>query len=601
MKNLHQHIIRLVASIALTLLIQVAALALVKYDEDRLEIQGVQLLQDSENDKLYYYLPQFPRVSTNVEGDLEFLFMKYVDAEGDNGGLFHALIEFSLPEEQVAELEAALQQEVPGAKLAGQVPMLQTLNEKNEYVPSSFSVISSVLNNTTGDYPFTETFKTSGHAPLLKGSKAAIAAKLNQKGATLLWESFQGTTSDVSVMVSGYYEAQVKAYGAVVSAEVNTLYEHFSQIKNDQERFTKEEIRKIADKLMQDQTISIDVFDRSKTLGIETEQMEGILDIITAKLTELIFNAESGWSKVPDVETALEEDQIPRSQKRGWLGRVFGKRKDTPYISDHQFVLKERTELRSHKFYLNLNKSTVIKVPFYSTGNIGGRFYEENQTDNKYFRIVNMDDPDFQIKKLDFVLDGAYAGSYNSVLNFIMVSFRKKYSNGQHDVVKDLIFDRNQLLNDETLTQNILYPRLGLDAEEFNQYEYRVKYAMTGNRGNFYVPTKDEWQQSTEASITLTPPYLKTDVVIDLERERMKVLGIRSARILFTVTLNGREEQQITKILRVDDTENINHVSLYHDKDTTVKYQINWYTDSKTIEDDELALKGTYIFLHPPK
>jgi len=600
MKN--QYIRRFIACIVLLAIIQASAFALVKYDEGRLEILGVQLLQDSEDDKLYYYLPQFPKIATNANDDLEFVFMKYVDEKGDNGGLFHALVEFSLPDELIEELATELKAKVPGAELAGQVPMMQTMDEEGKVVMGSFQVISSVLNDTSGENAFTQTFKTSGHAPLLKGSKAAIAAKLNQKGATLLWESFQGTTSDVSVMVSGYYEASVKAYGATVSAEVNTIYEHFSRLSNEQQKYTKEQVRKITDELIQNKTLTIKVFDRSKALGVDSEEMEGMLDIITAKLTQLMFDAEAGWAQQPDMEVAIEEGQISGRQKKGWLGKIFGKQKDSPYVSDNQFVLKERKEIRSHKFYLNLNKSTVIKIPFHSTGNIGGSFYEDNQTpDNKYFRIVNMDDPDFQFKKLDFVLDGAYTDFYNSVLNFITVSIRKKYSNGQHDVVKDLIFDREQLLNDETLTQSISYPRLGLAGDEFNEYEYRIKYALTRNRGNVYVPEKEEGLPSTEPSITLAPPYIKTDIAIDLDKTELAHQGIRSARILFTVKLNGEQEEQKTIVLRAGDEHNSSEVALYHDKNTPIAYQIDWYTDDGVIESKSIELKGNYIFLYPPK
>ena len=37
--------------------------AIVKYDEGRMEINGIQLFQDSENARAYYYLPPYPRVS----------------------------------------------------------------------------------------------------------------------------------------------------------------------------------------------------------------------------------------------------------------------------------------------------------------------------------------------------------------------------------------------------------------------------------------------------------------------------------------------------------------------------------------------------------
>src|SRR3954464_10037129 len=81
------------------------AAAIIKYDEGALFINGVTLLQDRENPKDYYYLPQYPRLATKEDGTLEFLCIKYIGekAEG-NGGLFHALIEFSLPADLITSI-----------------------------------------------------------------------------------------------------------------------------------------------------------------------------------------------------------------------------------------------------------------------------------------------------------------------------------------------------------------------------------------------------------------------------------------------------------------------------------------------------------------
>lgn len=77
------------------------ALALVKYDEGRLAIMGVQLLQDYSDAKKYYYLPQYPRLAQRVlengEREFEFLCVKYIGisdngTEVASGGLLHALI-----------------------------------------------------------------------------------------------------------------------------------------------------------------------------------------------------------------------------------------------------------------------------------------------------------------------------------------------------------------------------------------------------------------------------------------------------------------------------------------------------------------------------
>src|SRR4051812_1942476 len=180
------------------------ASALVNYDKGSRAILGVQLLQDSEDPTAYYYLPQFPRLAMKDDSTYEFLCLKYVDqAGGTNGGLFHALIEFTLPDAVVKRVEAALKEKVAGARLMGPVPLMQSVKDGEDGL-GSFEVVSAVLANK-GEGGFTRSLVTSGRAPLMPGSKAVVAALLKQEGATLLWNSLTSPTSDVSVAIHGYY------------------------------------------------------------------------------------------------------------------------------------------------------------------------------------------------------------------------------------------------------------------------------------------------------------------------------------------------------------------------------------------------------------
>ncbi len=68
------------------------------YDVGQRTIDGIQLLQDASDASAYYYLPQYPRLATKADGTFEFVCLKYVGgAAATNGGLFHALVEFTLP------------------------------------------------------------------------------------------------------------------------------------------------------------------------------------------------------------------------------------------------------------------------------------------------------------------------------------------------------------------------------------------------------------------------------------------------------------------------------------------------------------------------
>ena len=190
-----------ILAFCLVLLITTQLFATVKYDEGRVQIDGIQLLQDSEDDNAYYYLTRFVKLAQKEDGSYELLCIKYIgENEAASGGIFHALVEFSLPQDIVDTIEGKLKSKVgENAKIVGPVPMRQFTKEGGDGI-GKFDVVSSILTDTEGENAFTSNVLTSGFAPLLPNSKAAIAAKLTPSGSTLLWESLLGSTSDLSLI-----------------------------------------------------------------------------------------------------------------------------------------------------------------------------------------------------------------------------------------------------------------------------------------------------------------------------------------------------------------------------------------------------------------
>jgi len=574
----------------------------VNYDEGRRTINGIQLLQDSNDEKAFHFLPDFPRIAINKAGDFELMCIKYIGENGESsGGLFHALIQFDLPKDVLSNIENELKSQVSGARIVGAVPLLQE-TKSGENVSTGFKVISSILTNTEGKNPFTSNLIAAGPA-LTQGGKTAFAAKLNMNGATLLFKSLESGTSDVSVVVSGYYEAKVKAYNAVVTAEMSTIYKHFSEIKNIQRGFTKRQLRDITDKMIQDQLINIDVFDRSEGLGVKTSDMDGILNIITEKLTDVMFNAEIGWAKQPSKEITVEKGQLKGRRKRGFISKVFGSgAKNDKYVSDDQLVIKKREDIKINKFYLNLNKSTTIKVPVTSSGNIGGLYnILKEEAGDKYFKIVNLDDSDFMMRDVMFLLDLAYVESFSEILNSVTVSFKKTYEKNQDDITNDLIFNNTDLVNG-TNYKTLSYPRLGIKKANWLDYEYKLNWSLKGKSKTIQIPeNKNDWLKSNNPSIVLTPPFKKRNIEIDADKSSFNALGINSCTIRFFVILNGEPTPYKVQILRASDVENTAKINLYHDENEPIIYQVTWYVGNTKIEEKAKRLEDeNYLFLMTP-
>jgi hypothetical protein len=571
--------------------------ALVNYDGGRLEVLGVQLLQDADDGSAYYYLPQFPRLAQKDDGAFELLCLKYIDAQGGtSGGLFHALVEFTLPGEAVEALQKQLEKEIPGARIVGPVPLLQAVEDGEEGM-GSFEVVSAILSDQ-GEEGFTRSMITSGKAPLTPGSKAVVAAILNQQGATLLWESLSGPTSDVSIAIHAYYEAKVKAYNARVTAEAETVYQHLSRISNFQKGFTRRQMRRIVDELQQNGSLKVEVFDRSKGLGVDAKDMDGILQLVTDKLTELMFDQQAGWAKEPPRETAVEAGQIKGRQETGWFSRVFGGERNPKYVSDDQYVLKRRQDIRRNTFTLILDKSTTIRVPVDTAGNLGG-IYDSMGQDPRYFRVVDLADPDFEIRTVHFQVDGAYLDAFTDTINFVSVNYRKIYPD-RPAVTGSLLFSHDDVAAGKTM-QEARFSRLGMASADWTELEYQVVWSVR-DRPAVRVPAdEEEWISSADAAVPLVPPFVKRQVEIDAERSFFGDQDIRAAVVEFATVLADKPRLERKATLRPNDPESTDTIVLYHDRETPVAYRVSWHAAGASQKGGLELLESDYLFLVPPQ
>ena len=611
-----------------SLLFSTQALAQVKYDEGAIYVQGLTFLQGNKDTTEYYYLPQFPRLSSRPDGTLEFLCLQYVNKNAQtSGGLLHALVEFSIPDSILQRLEIGLKKINPLARIAGMVPLMQYKKEADDDLRSGFEVVSATLNTAAnGTESMARSVVTSGYAPFTPGSKAAVAALLNANGATLMWNSFSGQgASDVSLAVNGYYEAAVRAYNAVVTAEMKVIYTHFSKMYNQQQKFTKTQIRKVVDSLEKKGFIKVDVFDRSAGLGVKTTDMDGILSTITNKITETMFDSQNGWSKEPErVDPNLGFDPRGKQGDKTKVGTVAGeiaeaigdineslpiiglftkrakKNLDPEYVTDNQFVLKDVKNIRTSTFYLNLSKQTTIKVPFHTAGNLGGLFSKIGQ-DSRYFRIVNMEDPAFERRSINFQVDGDFVDAFDDVINFVTVNFRKKYSTGGHsDVTSQLLINGDDVKKKISIKE-ISYPRLGITSSDWLNYEYQIIWSFKGRPNPVRFPeNENQWIKSSDPAISLIPPLVKVYMDVDADRREFLSNAVASARIKFATKQAGVMKVVRTVILRADDKSSTNKIAIYHDPNVPVAYQTSWFKNSGTADDANKLVSSGFLFLNIP-
>ena len=569
------------------LLLPLQAAALVNYEAGRLEVNGILLLQDAADSSNYYYIPPAPRVSERKDGGLELLVIKFVDPKGDtSGGLFHMLVSLSLPAEDLKQLQKDLKAIKPDARISGPVPLLQ---EKE----AGFSIISGTLK----DKNFTTSIISSGRAPVTPGSKAAVAATLTAHGATLLFESLQKPTSDVSVALRTYYEAVLPSFKAKVHAEVSTVYTHFSKLKNVQAGYSKKQVRDIVDELVRTGDIKVDVMDRLPD-DSANKAMQSLVDLITGKLTEVIFDQKTGFTAIPEKEKAVEKGQIKSRQKKGFLAKLFTSTGNQKYFTDNQYVLKKREDINRAVFNINLTRRAVIKVPVDTAGNISG-IYQEFSNNPDMFRVINLADPAFQKRELFFRIDGDYINAFEKIMNYAGISIKKAYKD-QADATGELIFTREDI-REGRLSKTWKYARLGEKSSDWLKFGFRTTWSIQGQHKIRQPEDPDKWIETSDPIITIAPPLVRTDLEVDADRFLFEDADIRSATIEIRYKVFGKEKKERLSVMRATDAESVTNAVVFHDSDTDIQYRVNWYpVKGKPDKGQWQNMEDTYLVLSPP-
>jgi hypothetical protein len=359
-----------------------------------------------------------------------------------------------------------------------------------------------------------------------------------------------------------------------VTAEVATMYEHLSTVMNRQEGYKKRELRQVVDELYHDNVIEVEVFDRSKSLGIDASAIEGILNLVTDKIASLMFDHEAGLAKMPEQEQAVTKGQIKGRQSRGAFTKWFAGTGDQPYFTDDQFVIKSREDVRRTTFYLNLAQDTTVRMPVYLAGNMGG-LYESYRDNPDIFRVVNLGDPSFQIREIRFVLDGEWAAAFEGVINWVSVQLLKEYGGDQSDVDDQAELTATDVA-EGTLEQVMMYPRLGVAGQEWLDYKYRVNWSFL-RRGTVSEPAEQGgWLTTSEPVMTLRPPLEITEAELEVDRDAMIDRGVRVGVVEVRSTVMGQADTRRAAVLRVTDAESVVMLNAFHDIGAEPEVRITW-------------------------
>ncbi len=536
----------------------------------------------------YYYLPDKIQLATQADGTLAFSFLRYVrNAENtssgtisesnDAGGIIHAVVNLSIPAEQIRSAERELQKKIPGAKLMGGVM----------YKSGKIALISSIIGS---DGTLTKKVVGLGSAPVLEGQKAAVSVLLTKQGADILRATFKTPTPDLSFQFEmdskGYQSPKsckieadfeqiysnktvgIAAVSPVFAAEIQSAFEDLSnsgaikvtQIGEDAEL---NKMRETA----YNQLVNL-MFDRVGGQGeqdlnsLRPDQQRGLLDRATDLLNHsreeaIQQNERARTENRENANAALSRERVRAISYMDSVYRTRGIRlppssvQNPPQVEQvpvpsfaitASFVQKKTR--RTGKYVVDLNKYTEDQRTFTFSENVGNVM----EKCPKCFVDVNIDDPLYKQRDVIVKLVGIATQDFDTYINSVEVVMRKKHEN-----------------NDMTL-QSLLIDKVAFNAQANNfkmqygwkddnnrtkwlKYDYKTKWTFQGG-----MTVETDWKQQEFSAISLVPPMVKKDVYVEIDPTLVQDKGFRAAEVRLYYK-NG--ESELSKTLSLKSADNI--------------------------------------------
>jgi hypothetical protein len=470
----------------------------------------------------FYYLPSNLELAKYADGTPQFLFLKFTgdDASSPQGALLHFLMTWGMSEPDKNLVQTQLRRFYPNAKIAGAVPM-----EIDE--GGNFTIVSGTVDQ--GD------FIHSGRAPVVAGARVAAATKMDATQAQLMDKTLQDMAiGDVSV--SAFYTYKTLSPG--VSAKIEIDWSRFhSQETSLEAKYTRSKGRgglfgggltsligsKKVKRTYTEMREDIEFLREEGVISIEIDQFEEneVTKAVTDAVMQYFLNATSQLAE-PGGEMpppAAEEENNDPNIRHGHS-----------YVYKESFI-KQMSEQK--KYTLSVHGRVPIRHAVTVTGNIGD-WYEDVKGNKKNVDTVNLNDPFFTIRPINFILDLDAEDIFSTAINFVTINVRKNRGNNR-PFEKHLTIDRKYFENNG-VTISTSYAR-GDDTSE-DVFEYQTVWSV---RGGGQFPATPQWQEGSWESVNLVPPVRGRTIAVEADLGALQSADISRATVQIRYARLGKE------------------------------------------------------------
>ncbi len=513
---------------------------------------GLWCFPDANDSLSYYYLPNEASLSLDKQKNPEFSFIRYVinsasSANSANsieqaggGAILHFLIQYGTSDETISKAEQVLKEKSQNDSIKLKGPII--------FKQGKYALISSIL---TKDGKKQNMLMASGNAPVLEGSKIALSFEMEPETSKLLLESFKMATPDISIV----FDMQFSGLSDPFNAEMTI---NWSQVRKSQHikagakvYFVSADLDMLFDDLRKDNAITL-------TTKGEDVNMQALINRVYEKLTDIFFTQVEP-EKLP---SAVKEDIV--SGVEGLLSKLKSK---SPYSISGAYKLRD---LKTSGFSkMSFNSYATVQQHHMITFNIGD-LYKRYGNNKKFFKTVNMDDPDFQQRIVHVSIDGTLQNELGKMINNVTVVLKKTHEDSEQTVREVIVTPAT--LNDSLFSLKMVYGSKGdKNRMKWLTYQYRTNWKFSG--GSEYTT---EWTDAASSMINLFAPFKRTQVQLFGDPEKLKSEGVRVAIVQISYPFFGETR---TKRLTWKPGENPDDKSVYLTlplNDENYNYKITW-------------------------
>jgi len=518
-------------------------------DGTSVTLYGAASTLSDEKTKEYYYMPTNLRLSQKADGTPMFLFLKYTteDPRGDetSGAILHLLMEYGLTKKQERELSGILQGRYRGAVLKG-VCDVEPAEE------NSIQIISATLNNKDR----VRTLVHSGRAPRFPGNKIAVAAELDKNAAQLIDATFQNSSSitDLSITLSYDYHVRVPAVkGYIIEdwSKLDSLHlldsAYYSKEVKKEKDYGEKAINGVVGGIIGGPIgAAIGWFGsgNKKTTKRTYDEMRNFyrymeeVGVIEMRLEENVDDSriqvirDAFFQHFLNSFTERVSEEIPTPGKQ--------EKKDIPNIkvgNEYKFRREfAETIIEKRRREFNLSYSFAVKKSFQITENLAS-WYNAVRDNPKCVGEVVLNDPFFQHRQINLILDLDAEEMMGKELNYVTVSVRKQRNEaGANDFNEDITFDRNYFNNNGNRAE-LVYSKAQTD--DPTAYEYKAQWSLRG--GNIWPREDTSWQEGSWQALSLSPPVDPRPIRFEVDLDELEELDLRNATLQLRYQKFGRE------------------------------------------------------------